>query len=92
MNRLRVAYENAKPNVLARRKAQRNENEAKQKAARQAYQANQKRKANQHAAFLLTNAGKQWKRKANEEARYQEELERRANQHRRNLWAAGYSY
>lgn len=85
MNRLRVAYENAKPNVLARRKA----NKEKQNAERQ---ANRLRKKKQHEAFLQTNAGRQWKRKNNEEKARQAERQRQRNQYNRNMYArTGYS-
>jgi hypothetical protein len=88
MNKLKNAYNNIKPVLNKREKNAAN--------ARQSRQANKRRKANQHAKFLLTNEGKQWQRKNNEARRLQQqrnnENARRRENARTNMWArTGYN-
>jgi hypothetical protein len=88
MNKLKIAYNNIKPELKKR-----NNNAA---AARQARQTNVRRKANQHAAYLLTNEGKRWKQQNNERIRLQkqqnnEAARRRANANANMFGRTGYS-
>jgi hypothetical protein len=92
INKLRNAYNSIKPELKRRS----NNAAAAAAAARQTRQANERRKANQHAVYLLTNEGKQWKRKNNEARRIKKEQNneqaRRRNQTNRNMYASsGYT-
>ena len=84
MNKLKIAYNNAKPEL--------NKREQNAAAKRQAQRANERRKANQHAKFLLTNEGKQLQRKRNEARRLQKqrnnENARRRENARKNVYGA----
>ena len=81
MQKLRKAFNNIQNNL---KKIEEQENIAR----RQARQANYKRIANKQAAFLLTNEGKQWKRKNNEARRIQKQRNSTANN--RSFNASGY--
>jgi len=92
MKKLHQAYNNIQPELKKRN----NNAVAARTAARQARQANERRKANQHAAYLLTNEGKQWKRQNNEKRRLQKqrnnENARRRENARANMYArTGYN-
>ena len=84
MNKLKIAYNNAKPEL--------NKREQNAAAKRQAQRTNERRKANQHAKFLLTNEGKQWQRKNNEARRLKNqrnnENARRRENARKNVYGA----
>ena len=86
--KLHEAHKSIRPQL----QKEKNNKAANWRAQKQARQANNKRKANQHAAFLLTNEGKQWQRKNAEARRLKNEEERRAIQRNRNMWAkTGYT-
>ena len=91
-NKLKNAYKQIKPELNKRNKNA----AAARTAARQARQANERRKANQHAAYLLTNEGKRWKQQNNERIRLQkqqnnEAARRRANANANMFGRTGYS-
>jgi hypothetical protein len=99
INKLRNAYNSIKPelkkrsnNAIIKKKAA----AAASAASRQTRQANERRKANQHAVYLFTNEGKQRKRENNEARRIKKEQNneqaRRRNQTNRNMYASsGYT-
>jgi hypothetical protein len=83
MNKLRTAYTNIKPKINNKRRATSEKYQAEKRTQENARARRQK----QHANFLLTNEGKQWKRKNNERKKLQWNKLVKRGESNTNMWA-----